>query len=377
MAHAYLCNGPNPIIDVEIEKGNVVTINEVIKENEHLLPILFQGDRDITLKELNDWLDKRKIPERREGIKESRLLFPNFENYHHMLSLSDQYWFQYRKKEKWEKLNFFDNSYPQEKGLLFFEPWKVDPKNIQYETPDATTGGVLRKRWIQDENKNSYLIKARSKAYHQAPLSEVLASITLKKLNIIPFVEYEMLIYGLCCCSKCANFVTSHTEFVPAAHIYLLKENPDKARTYEHFYQMCQDYGIVGAREYIANMTAIDHILCNTDRHLYNFGFIRNIDNGKIIGFAPLFDFGHTYWGSANAEHSSKLFGDIESDAFKKVIKKIDVDLLIDSEDMENLIRQYPEISQQQSNMIIKKIHKINRQIIEIKPPRKMPDYLR
>ena len=43
----------------------------------------------------------------------------------------------------------------REKGLLFFEPWKVDPKNIQYETPDATTGGVLRKRWIQDENKNS------------------------------------------------------------------------------------------------------------------------------------------------------------------------------------------------------------------------------
>ena len=377
MAKAYLCNGPRQLLAVEIEKGMVIKVYEVIKENEHLLPVILQSDRGINLPDINEWLSRRKIPEKREGIKEARLQFRNLENYHNMFSLSDQYWFKYKTSEKWEKLNFFDNYYPQERGLLFFEPWRVDPKNIDYETPDTTTGGVLRKRWIQDDKKISYLIKARSKTYHQEPLSEVLATITLKKLNIIPFVEYEMLIYGLCCCSKCTNFVTSHTEFVPAAHVYRLKKNPNQDQIYEHFSDMCRERGIVGVKEYLSNMIAIDHILCNTDRHFYNFGFMRDIDDGKILGFAPLFDFGHTYWGSANTEQSSRLFSEIEGEAFKNVIKKIDVDQLIDSEDMENLVHQYPEISNQQSNMIIKKIHQINRQVIDIKPPRKMPDYLR
>ena len=46
-------------------------------------------------------------------------------------------------------------------------------------------------------------------------------------------------------------------------------------------------------------MLMIDYIIQNTDRHLGNFGFIRNVETGKFIGPAPLFDNGTAFWNTA------------------------------------------------------------------------------
>lgn len=43
-------------------------------------------------------------------------------------------------------------------------------------------------------------------------------------------------------------------------------------------------------------MIAFDYLICNQDRHLGNFGFLRNVDSGLFIGPAPLFDNGNSLW---------------------------------------------------------------------------------
>jgi hypothetical protein len=43
-------------------------------------------------------------------------------------------------------------------------------------------------------------------------------------------------------------------------------------------------------------MLITDFLLANEDRHLNNFGFIRNVETLKFVGCAPLFDQGNSLW---------------------------------------------------------------------------------
>ena len=43
-------------------------------------------------------------------------------------------------------------------------------------------------------------------------------------------------------------------------------------------------------------MIIVDRIIMNFDRHLGNFGFMRDVDTGKYTRFAPLFDFGNAFF---------------------------------------------------------------------------------
>lgn len=373
MATAYLYNRKKPILFVEIDNGVVTEIKEVIKENKHLLPVAFYRDGSLTLEALNKWLDTRKISDKRDGIHEARLMFHGFENYRNMFSLTDQYWFRYSRKESWDSMNFFTNHYDQEQGKIFFMPWDADPdRAINIQGPDLTTTGVLRKRWIQKEDKKSYLIKAGSVKYHQEPLSEVMASITLAKVGIISYVEYKLIVYGMRFCSICQNFVNDHTEFVPASHVYNFEPRKEKEEIYDHFIAMCREFRIPGAPDYMQNMVAVDHIICNNDRHLGNFGFIRDATTGEILGFAPLFDFGRAYWGANYAQDvSSRYFGKMENSCFKKVVKQLDVDALIDTEDMQKMVEKYPELTEVQVENINSKIIRVNKEMARIKTPKK------
>ena len=83
---AYLYNKERPIMHVDAENGTILEIKEIIKENEHLLPICLQYDS--SLKAVNDWMGTRKIPDKREGLKRARQTFRGFENYYNMFSLN-------------------------------------------------------------------------------------------------------------------------------------------------------------------------------------------------------------------------------------------------------------------------------------------------
>ena len=372
---AILMNKNRPVLEIQIEK-NVILSTGKVKE-EKLLPIPLQSELQkkgkISPKMATDWFRRRLIPDTRENIEQMRRLFRGFENERYFFSLSDQYWIRYSNRDTWNKYNFFTNIYNKEVGKISFEYWNVDPGKFSAPSPDRTTNGALIKRWIQDDSKRSFLIKKGSLRYRQEPLSEVMASMMLRKMNIIPYVEYSLYIDGLSFCSKCPNFVTEDTEFVPAIFVFNMEKREEGVSEYQHLINVCEHKRIKGAREFLDHMILADHILCNFDRHFGNFGFIRSAETGVITGFAPLFDMGSAYWGTTEQVKpiEKRYFKEQEeivvaNAARNGILKKCKADKSVLS-----ILKQYPDINDNKKTAIIEMIDLIDREIEEKGGPEK------
>lgn len=346
-------------------KMDGIVVNEIIEaRNRPFLPIILQ--RSLSVDNLNLWISKRVLNEKRDNYEAVKKEFPHFDNYGAMFSLSDQYWFKKEGSDvTWESGNFFTNSYTDEVGKMFFSPWEVDPTSSGLPSPDLATNGVLIKAWRREGGVN-YLYKTGSKKNHQQPISEVLASIMLKKLDFIPFVEYELDIYGLKLCSKCANFVDADSEFVPASHIFYLEPLPEGRTIYEHFLLMCSYFKIDGAKDYLDKMIAADKLIGNDDRHFGNFGFIRNVQTCQITGFAPLFDSGSSFYGLNEERKTAKLFEAESFMAIKEVMKKHDLNAALNHSQMFDLIEKYPEISWSKKQEMKNRILQTSRELKEM-----------
>ena len=86
------------------------------------------------------------------------------------------------------------------------------------------------------------------------------------------------------------------------------------------FIRSCNELKIKGAEEYIKKMIYCDYVIGNTDRHLGNFGFIRDANTAEIIGFAPLFDSGSAFQLRSN---ESPAFVYFQKKIKKKQIKYV------------------------------------------------------
>lgn len=113
-------------------------------------------------------------------------------------------------------------------------------------------------------------------------------------------IPYEFRVEGFTLCSICKNFVDENTEFVPASHLVLPRiEKEDGSDIYEKTLLVAEEIGVEGYKDFMDKMLMVDYIIQNTDRHLGNFGFIRNVETGKFVGPAPLFDNGTAFWNTA------------------------------------------------------------------------------
>ena len=352
-----------PLIKIRIEDGIIRSVSEIF--NPHLLPISLQTESGCPdLARLRDWFDKRKIPDNRDGIKAVRANFVNFNvTGGNMFSLSDQYWIKYNPGETWDDMNFFDNEYDPSVGAAFFTPWLVERDRVFGPSPDFATNGALKKTWKRQADSTSHLVKAGNRRLHQEPITEVLASAMLKKMGIIPFVSYTLTVEGMTMCSECANFIDKNTEFVPASHIYFREKRKEPESVYDHLLRMCDLYEIGGAQEYIDSMITADRIIGNDDRHLGNFGFIRDAETGKILGFAPLFDSGSAYGGKTNRVNKLRLFDPQKDSAMRKNIKRLGTRDFFDHKSLFELIEIYPDINKEQRDFIKNHILKTENEV--------------
>lgn len=357
MQKTTLYNKNKKVLDVDLEAGIAVSLGELYDKDR--LPLCLQNT--LSVAEFNKWLEKRKIPLNREGLKEAKRIFSSsvYLQYRHMFALTDQYWFKLSQKDSWQKFNFFTNTYASAIGQSLFTPWDINKEDLRQEGPDLTTNGVLRKVWVQDpETMDSYLIKAGSRRFFQQPLSEVLASMTLGKIQIIPFVKYDLCVYGMRICSKCKNFVTEDTEFVPAQSIYNRKKREQGDTPFEHLIRMCREYGIKQPQNFIDKMLLADCIIGNHDRHMGNFGALQNAETGEVLGFAPLFDFGSAFseYRPPSTEKKNALFAEELPRIFGKYEYMQSLSSLTDHADLFRLIHTYPDLSVEQKDRIKKGI---------------------
>jgi hypothetical protein len=266
---------------------------------------------------LNEWWIGRSIPASRDGIldvlealgfQDTALLLPKC----YGLSLSDQYWVcSAGSGLRWDNVNFFHNSFPKDMGDILFGHGPADTASISLISPDNTSDGWLRKKWVTAGGKRC-LMKGGSGVFLQEPFNEAIACAVMRRLNI-SHVPYTLIIEGAKPYSLCENFVTPDTELIPAWRVINTIKKDNRDSNLAHLLRCAKALGIHGVRAALEKMMALDYIIANEDRHYNNFGFIRNAETLEWLGAAPVYDSGTSLW-----HNTLRVGSPVESKPFRK-----------------------------------------------------------
>lgn len=244
---------------------------------------------------LNDWWTERSIPASRSGVREAletlqisstKMLLVRC----YGLSLSDQYWIcPVGSNLRWENINFFHNTFSDDIGdVLFGENRKKDVLNLS--SPDNTSDGNLKKRWKIIEGRR-VLLKGGSNPFRQQPFNEVITTELMRRLRI-PHVPYRRVWDQGVPYSVCEDFVDENTELVPAWRIMQTQKRSNSVSVYRHFVNCCAVLGVPNVVPFLDRMIVVDYLLANEDRHLNNFGALRDAQTLQWLGMAPIYDSG-------------------------------------------------------------------------------------
>lgn len=200
------------------------------------------------------------------------------------LSIIDAYWITRDDKLRYEDFNLFDNEINEELSLAVFNGTKTKINNTVL-SPEFTTNGAIPKCWIKKDD--GYYLYKSSTAYlgfantGNEPYSEYYSCQLLKELGI-PYIDYDLEMYQGEIVSVCKIFASKDIAYVP---MYLVAniDDIDKA------YNWCLEHNL---EEAFGDMIIFDALIYNHDRHLGNFGVIKDNHTGDILGMAPIFDNG-------------------------------------------------------------------------------------
>ena len=305
---------------------------------------------------LNEWWTDRSIPASRSGIREvletldvtsTKMLLVRC----YGLSLSDQYWICPENSSlTWEQINFFENPFSDDMGdVLFGMPKKVD--GFDFSSPDNTSDGCLKKRW-RILNGKRCLIKGGSNPFRQQPFNEVIASGIMERLGI-DHIPYTVLWNEDAPYSVCEDFVTADTELVGAWRIMQTQKKDNSTSVYQHFVNCCKALGAPDVVPSLDRMIVLDYIIANEDRHLNNFGLLRNAETLEWLGFAPIFDSGSSL-GYDKVAAQIRAGRDITCKPFKKhheeQLKLVSSFDWIDFEKLKNVESMITEVLSDEKN---------------------------
>ena len=288
-----------PVLSMELDEGTgtIIGLNELYAPER--IPIGIPCRDVVDRQALNIWWAGRSIPASRSGLREAldTLQIPTpllLLTKCYGLSLSDQYWVCPEGSSlQWENINFFDHPFSDDVGNILFGkvPNKAD---FDLMSPDNTADGWLKKKWVVADGKRR-LIKGGSGATRQEPYNEVLASAIMRRLGIA-HVPYELKLIDEYPYSVCEDFITKETELISAWRITQTLKKPNHVSLYQHYLSCCEVLGVQGVADALDRMLTVDYIISNDDRHLNNFGAVRNADTLEWVGAAPVYDCGTSMW---------------------------------------------------------------------------------
>ncbi len=265
------------------------------------------------------------------------------------LSLTDQYWIKpYSLNVEYDDINFFDNDFEYAEFLeaSLSKNSGIITNKKSLETPNNTTDGMLKKAWII-ENKTRYLLKGGYKNEMLQPFNEVLASEICRRLGF-SHVTYTLSIYKDMIVSKCPCFINKDTELITCHQIMENMDRNNNLSDYENYIKVLEENGIFDARVKLENMYILDFLIMNEDRHLNNFGIIRDVNTLKWLDVAPIFDNGESlkieYYDEEELHISGegRLFYEIKS--FDEIIKVVKNLKRIDISKLDGIVEWFDEL---------------------------------
>ncbi len=336
-----LCHKEISVLNMEIDSdGTIIKINEIYDEG-HAPIGVFNSGYESPVSAMRRWWKNRSIPASRQNLNrflDSLAISSPIElvSKSFGLSLSDHYWIKPAQAKdgdiSWKSINFFENNFSEDIGALLSGIGKArDAGHVDFLSPENTSDGWLRKKWIIAGEKR-ILLKGGSYPFQQEPFNEVIASDICTRLGI-SHVEYtlkchkEKMENNFLSCCPC--FVTVDTELVPATRILSLARKSNDTSPLKNLLNCCKTVGINDLdliKRDLGKMFALDFLIANTDRHFNNFGFLRNPNTLEWLGLAPLYDNGTSLFynqGIADltnsARHESKY---VETKPLAKTLDK-------------------------------------------------------
>ena len=300
MMKVILMNQNKKVLLAEMDKSN--TFQEIYEYYDiNYAPLslynAYNHNEDV-LVALNSWFKGRGIPTWRQNIEKLlerlNVVSPTeLLNKAYGLSLSDQYWIKgERQNLKWKDINFFMNDFEYKDYLDISLNYnsRESSTRISLHSPNNTTDGMVKKGWIIDKDNNRVLVKGTYSISGLEPINEWLASRICKRLDL-DYCNYTLDILRGQLVSKCKNFLTKDEEIISASDIINLEKN-DNVSDYERYVSILESHGIKDVKKKLSDMYIVDYLMLNTDRHMKNYGIIRNVKTLKWERITPIFDTG-------------------------------------------------------------------------------------
>ena len=263
---------------------------------------------------LRDWWEDRAIPLTRDGIKEFldrqgcsipvEYLAKNLG-----LSMTDYYWIRPVDSDlTWEQVNLFDNDFKQ--NVSFFKKKNRGKSEIPQYSPDASLQGDIEKTWTIIEGDRC-LVKGNRNYLSAESINEVIASHIHAMQGYTNYAEYHLIrikdrpyTYG--CYTKA--FTSQEKELIPAYALWSSEKKKNNVSPFQHFITVCKHQGMdtVQLQQDLDYLILTDFIISEYDRHLNNFGVIRNAETLALERLAPIYDSGGCLFVNREIPNSAK-----------------------------------------------------------------------
>ena len=269
------------------------------EQHAYLLPL----DLEQTPEGLSRWLRHRTIPKNRAFVH-AFLAKCNLNSNRPMniiqvckgLSLNDSYWVVEDGDEvPYAKVNLYDNPFSNILANIAFTGYGSSFRASLLSSPEFTTNGMLRKCWRRISGK-VYLFKGGTEGASNTgfePYSEFYASQIAEAMGINA-IPYGLSKWKGVLCSTCELFTDKDTAYVPVERIVTKGGMKAVQKYYEQLGPEFEDA--------LRDMILLDAVICNTDRHFGNFGFLVDNRANKIVAPAPLFDHGNSLFNLAGMD---------------------------------------------------------------------------
>ena len=285
-------------------------VEEVVRlvAPEYAPPACVALDGAVSADDLSWWWRHRGIPASRprlETLLESVGLDDALELVERAmgLSLSDRYWVRPSGSGlTWDEVNFFDNDFSDDLGKLTLDrgggPGSGACSDDDLMSPNSTVLGNAPKKWVRAGGE-TLLLKAGVQAFDQDVRNEVVATQLYRRaMRAGDYVPYRIVADGDRELSCCANMLSEDQELVTAGDLLRRHRRDRGLGTYASVVAALSESGL--PREYLemrlSELFSLDYLIANFDRHLGNFGLIRDCATLKYVGFAPTYDSGNSLW---------------------------------------------------------------------------------